>query len=174
VRDERAVELVGGAYSGTGGWVNGEGYDGSYGSFTARVALVDSGIYDGTGPGNHPDHQSRVVAQTDYYGEQGQDIADHGTAVAGIVAGNADAAAGGTGLRDSLGYLWGQGMAPAAQLLNARDVDGFRGFGTTAWSTISTWVETNGGHEMSNSWGTVSWDAYTSDSQEWDAIVRDA
>lgn len=86
--DEKAVEIVGGAYGGIGSYVNSLGYTGS----GITVAVLDSGIYDGTAPADHPDLISKVVDTVDYFNFQGQDFDDHGTPVAGIIAGDADAA----------------------------------------------------------------------------------
>jgi subtilisin family serine protease len=93
-------------------WLAGFGANGT----GSKIAIVDTGL-DAT----HPDLEGRVTGRIDYelpapvptpldVDEQG-----HGTHVAGIVAGNPDSE-GLQAFRDDLGFFFGLGVAPGAEL----------------------------------------------------------
>ena len=108
-RGEMSNQINAGNYGGTNrafpgylSWLNNIGLSGQ----GVIIANVDSGIDQ-----NHPDIANRMV--TCFGLTCGHNLAsDHGTHTAGIMAGD-----GTSGIVDSLGFLRGLGMAPAANLV---------------------------------------------------------
>ena len=103
-----------------------------------KVAVVDTGIDK-----NHPMLTGKVIAERDFSGSgSANDINSHGTHVAGIIAGTT--ANGGT-------Y---SGVAPEAQLLNAKVIADSTGFGSNLWiiSAID-WAVSSGADVISMSLG---------------------
>jgi subtilisin family serine protease len=89
-------------------WLAGLGLDGS----GVTVAVTDTGISQ-----LHPDVDDRVASRIDYSGTGSKDEEGHGTHVAGIIAG---APSGSTAIADPSGFLYGQGIAPGARLLDQK------------------------------------------------------
>lgn len=190
--DEIAVEIVGGAYSGTGAQVNFLGYNGT----GVIVGHTDSGLDDGDVTTMHPDLAGRVLGLTDYgdghedwpaawYGDNvAEDAFDsHGTAVAGIIAGN-----GAVGVTDNNGFLLGWGIAPQAYLLSQRifgdvgDQPGLRRIdkydyvlGDESYNNLVRELVMKDATVSQNSWGAIVEHApYQGQSPVYDGLTRDA
>jgi subtilisin family serine protease len=93
-------------------WLRTTGLDGS----GVKIALVDTGA-DAT----HPDLDDRIVQEINY--DLALPVADvdeqgHGTHVAGIIAGHPDGGPDAALYTDEDGFLYGQGVAPGAQIVN--------------------------------------------------------
>ncbi len=143
-----------------------------------RIAVVDTGI-DPT----HPDLDDRVVQEINYDPTPNQagdvDEVGHGTHVAGIVAGHPD---GPTALRDLEGLLYGQGIAPGAELVAMNGL-ALAGTADGAGSTISHLVPAfaldavkAGAFAMNGSWQTGEGEGvgYVEVARVVDGLVRDA
>lgn len=175
LEDEVTAQIVAGNYD-----AQNQPFPG-YASFLAQLdldgagvvfAITDSGIdYD------HPDVGPRIVGGQSYAGcppsPPGDSAANgHGTHLAGIVAGDAA-----TGRVDENGFLWGQGLAPAASLFAQNPLCPTR----TSWPPAGGWPELTkhpvlgGALGSNNSWqtGEGTDHGYQASEQVHDALVRD-
>jgi len=168
--DEIASRLVAGDGPPNQTLMQSLGYDGE----GVTVAVADSGLDSGEISFMHPDIQGRVTALF-YYGAPGQllDAADehsHGTHCAGIIAGN-----GATGETDENGFLYGLGVAPAANLIGQRIFDGAGGYAPPpSFEALTRDAKRAGADVGSNSWGDDTQGQYDISSMEFDSLVRDA
>ena len=152
-------------------WLTGLGVNGT----GVTVSICDTGV-DRNANNNtagHADLAGRQVAFVDYTnGGDTNDSDGHGTHVAGIAVGSA--ATGTTEVAAPNSFLWGQGVAPAAQFVTQN----YLGAGNTnpATTTLGRDAVTNGATVMNNSWtGTGSaGSGYTTGCAQWDRLVRDA
>ena len=150
-------------------WLEDRGLDGE----GVTVAVVDTGIQD-----LHPDLEGSVVETYNYAGSDG-DLYGHGTHVAGIIAGDPSGA--GPGFEDPNGFAYGQGVAPAAKLVNqntfgigghtipnSEDLDGFDVLTTDAWAA--------GARMWNGSWHTGEGNrvGYVPSARRIDELARDA
>ncbi len=168
--DEVSAEIVGGNWTagvpwgGPGSYVNYLGYDGQ----GVRVAVADTGISGGQGGVIHPD--LRVSDFFDYTPtENAADGHAHGTHCAGIIAGD-----GTTGRKDSDGYLYGMGVAPASELVAQKIFNDDGSWGYPNYSTMMADAYNAGATVSSNSWGGDSGGDYNIVCAEYDALVRDS
>ncbi|HET8821756.1 MAG TPA: S8 family serine peptidase, partial [Thermoleophilaceae bacterium] len=195
LRDERAAQIVAGNLSGTSptgpgylSFLAGEGFGSA--TFDFVIDVTDEGIDKGVLPppaGSHPDlfesgsasNPTRIAYQNDYTVDtNARDCGGHGTNVASIAAGynNAAGATGTTAVEDTSGFNYGLGVAPRAKLGASkifRCSDGaFDVAGSLTNLTAAAYAA--GARVSNNSWGADTGGAYTSDSQEYDSLVRDA
>jgi subtilisin family serine protease len=148
-------------------WLAETGFNGS----GSRVAVVDTGCDTNDNTTAHQDLRGRLTIihyplTPDAYGDPN----GHGTHVAGIIAGNAT-----IGATDENGFLYGQGVAPGANLLIQNAIAGpFPPDGS--WETLTRDAVRNQAFVSNNSW---YWDStpgigYTLVCREFDSFARDA
>ncbi len=179
--DEGTTQLLAGKHTsgvptpGYLDWLGTTGIDGR----GVRIAVVDSGV-----DRSHPDLDDRVVAEINYDEvphPPGGDIDElgHGTHVAGIVAGSPDVGAL-TALQDLDGFLYGMGVAPAAELVAINGL----GMQQTAGLLELTELIPSFARDAVRA-GAVAWNAswttgegagagYTASTRTVDSLVRDA
>ena len=140
------------------------------------VDITDSGCDRGTPESiGHPDLIGRVLYINNYTSEAlGNDIDGHGTINTSIV-GAMPPNPGSAGTLDTLGYLYGMGIAPGAKLAASRvfSASGWD-IGGSSLTQILTASHEGGADISSNSWGAGVFGEYNSESQEYDGIIRDA
>lgn len=184
--DERASQITAGELSDDGKQARGPGYltwlasRGLTSRFDFLIDVADSGLDRGSTSADklHQDFldssgQSRVTYARDYTSElDAGDTGGHGTINLSI-AGGATAAST-QGLRDSSGFNYGLGVAPFARLGSSKIFQSTGRFDLIEpYTKLISEAYRDGARVQSNSWGEVS-NAYTLDSQEYDARVRDA
>jgi hypothetical protein len=170
-------------------WLSGKGVS-NYTS-AVKVGMLDSGFDNGTTVSPHFDFRNAAgsfVETVDYTLRKLGTVADcygHGTAVAGVIAGNAGSAYG-TSTRDigsSFGdydYLMGLGIAPAIPLVTGRIFNYNAGSGTIHYEPepFTTIFPDLAGRQVkitNNSWNDTTLTnagRYTTDAQTLDRIVR--
>ena len=130
-------------------------------------------------PGGHQDlnnaqNTSRLAYACPTCGQSNaRDGYYHGTFVAALIAGD-PTQAGGTGLTDSNGFYWGMGLAPGARFGVQKIIaDGGSVCGTMNLTANVSNAFSRGARYQNNSWNFVD-TTYTSMSQEYDYLVRDA
>jgi subtilisin family serine protease len=189
--DERSAQIVAGAVSGDPLIPTGPGYLAFYNglgltssTFPFIVDVADEGIDVGLTTTDHADlHEggslaspSRIAYADDYTADSdARDCGGHGTINASIIGGFNS----GTGatLEDDLGFNYGLGVAPRARLGASkifRCGTGAFDLGSSTLTSISATAYGHGARVANHSWGANTGGAYTADSQEFDAIVRDA
>jgi hypothetical protein len=171
-------------------WLNSKGV-GNYAS-TLTVGILDSGFDNGTNVNPHFDFRTSsgsFVTVVDYTNLQQAPTSDcygHGTAVAGVISGNAGLTGITTTGRDigsSFGdynYLFGLGIAPGLPIVSGRTHNfnnGATRFGMDAqpWTTIYPDLAARNVRITSNSWNDVALanaGRYTADAQLLDRLVR--
>ncbi len=180
--DERQGVILSGAHNGI--LPNGPGYKtwldqriDSQSLAQIRVDVTDSGCDRGT-PASvaHPDLVGRIAVINNYTGQSvGNDVDGHGTLNVGIVGGYPPSGDTGSGLLDDSGYLYGAGIAPGASLACSRIFDAAEwDIGSHTLTDIVKGSYEGGSLISSNSWGSPDEGQYTAESQEYDALVRDA
>ena len=173
LHDERGAQIVAGNLSGN--VPSGPGYDawlaakGFGAPFGFAIDVTDSGLDRGVPTPVHPDLLGRVGYARDYTADpDATDCGGHGTNVASIAAGN------GTNTEDSLGYEYGLGVAPYAQI-GASKIFRCNGVpGSVNYATLTNDAYTSGARISNNSWGISNFGGYHAASQAYDALVRDA
>ena len=161
-------------------WLAAHGFTGA--TFEFGIDFADSGLDTGVigATTMHPvflgpDGQSRVAYAVNYAAGGSQDPGDfygHGTLNASIAAGNTPNEA--ASLADSDGYRYGLGIAPFARLGSSKIFNSGASITLAAsYTEIALHAYRNGMRVSSNSWGAAAND-YTVESQEYDALVRDA
>ncbi len=151
-------------------WLGTLGYNGN----GVTWAVIDSGV-DLT----HPDLASRIAGGVTYPGcpaggGPGDDNASggHGTHVAGIIAGTAA-----TGILDTNGFLYGQGVAPGVRIFaqNPICVGSVPWPPTGGWQVLSKDALLGGASGGNGSWtsGESGGTSYTAAARTWDQIIRD-
>ncbi|HQL78410.1 MAG TPA: S8 family serine peptidase, partial [Verrucomicrobiota bacterium] len=190
-RDERqgqilAGNLTGGLPSSPGylDWLVNKGFTAD--QFAASgfgVDVSDSGIDNGTTSPNHPNlhalgdpaQPARVLYNrlvgTPNSGSTLQGCDGHGNLNSHIIAGYNDLS--GFPHTDSLGYHYGLGIAPFVRVGSSVIFDPDY-FTNPDYSELQSRAYQDGARVSCNSWGSRSYGAYTSDSQAYDALVRDA
>ncbi len=146
------------------------------------VAIVDDGVDNGTTLSlatefyrlGNPGLDSRLAFAVKPPGSFGLSLLGedgHGTLNASIAGGYNTGV--GALMEDASGYNFGLGIAPYGRLANVRlfSPDFDPGFGDA--SMVADYY-TRGARISSNSWGSNAAGAYTTDSQEYDALTRDA
>lgn len=146
------------------------------------VDVTDDGIDNGTTTPLHPDFYTfgntaradRLIYNYNWTTDASADgVAGHGNINASIVGGYNDKT--GFPYEDGNGYNYGLGINPLGRLAGSKV---FKNAG--GWDAQGTYTElisntyALGARISSNSWGAPVGGAYTSDSQEYDALVRDA
>jgi subtilisin-like proprotein convertase family protein len=187
--DERAAQVVagnllpGGAPSADPSyldWLAGEGF--GAGTINHTIDIADQGLDNGDAVDPaHPDfYENGAMPGTDrvryarnWTGDpDARDCGGHGTNVASIAAGFGTT---GAGRQDDAGFRYGMGVSPRAQVGASKifDCSGRLGFfGSLEEPTSAAY---DGDARISNnSWGFSDSGRYTVDSQEYDALVRDA
>jgi subtilisin-like proprotein convertase family protein len=183
--DERAAQIVAGnltsgAPSGPGylGWLSGKGFPSTTFDFT--IDVTDEGLDNGSAPWHSDFYEdgtgsgaSRVDYATDYTSDPtARDCGGHGTNVASIAAGYGTT---GSGREDGAGFKHGIGVAPRA-LIGASKIFNCAGqfdyFGSFTDMVSDAYAA--GARISNNSWGFSDRGSYSIDSQEYDALVRDA
>jgi subtilisin-like proprotein convertase family protein len=192
--DERAAQIVGGNLtgdvpSGTGylSFLSGEGFPAA--SFDFVIDITDEGLDNGQVPSAHPDffasgnaaNPTRIAYQHNFTSDtDARDCGGHGTNVASIAAGYNDGtdSSGSDAVEDASGFNYGLGIAPRAKVGASkifRCSNQFQVNGGLAGLTSSAYA--SGARISSNSWGSggiAAFGAYSSDSQLYDSLVRDA
>ena len=190
-RDERQGQILAGNL--TGGLPNGPGYLAWLASkgFTAAqfaasgfgVDVSDSGIDNGTTSPNHPNlHVLGDAAQpgrvlynrlvgTPNSGSTIQGCDGHGNLNSHIIAGYNNLS--GFPHTDSLSYHYGLGIAPFVRVGSSVIFDP-NYFTDPDYAELQSRAYNDGARISCNSWGADVGGAYNSDSQAYDALVRDA
>ncbi len=190
--DEKAAQIVAGnviAPSAVGssdylGWLSGNGFGPS--TFGFAIDVTDEGLDNGsaTSPG-HPDFYvsgnkpgaDRVAYAHDYTDDgSAEDCGGHGTNVASIAAGYNDEPGPSNDYNDGSDYNYGLGVAPQVQVGSSKIFacsGAFApGFSPTA---VADAAYAAGARISNNSWSNSNdLGGYNVDSQEYDALVRDA
>jgi serine protease AprX len=151
------VDGTNAAFPGYTTWLSGVGLDGT----GVVMANVDGGVQD-----THPDLVNRFISCSGTTCSSTSD--SHGTHTAGIMA-----ADGSSGTADSNGFLRGQGMAPAANLVEQVYSPHYQNPGGMLLLIQDSFA--NGAVLSSNSWGPAgSPQGYDNDTLQVDQGVRDA
>jgi hypothetical protein len=187
---ERQAQIVAGNISGNGlvgpgylAWLASQGF--TQAQFTASgfaVDVSDSGLDDGTTSPNHfglyvsgvRPGTSRVIYNrlegTANSGSTLKGCDGHGTINSHIIGGYCDLS--GTPFADASGYHYGLGIAPFVKLGSSVVFDPST-FTSPNYANLQSRAYNSGARISSNSWGGSS-SSYTTDSQAYDALVRDA
>jgi hypothetical protein len=184
MQDERAGVITAGALDATGKrpdapgyleWLAAHGFTGE--PFDFGIDFTDSGLDTGiAGDARaHPDFGDRIAYAVNFIDGPNRDPGDfygHGTLNASIAVGH------NAGVdfpsADSDGFRYGLGIAPFARVGSSKIFDRGDGiFVLGTYTDIATHAYRNGMRVSSNSWGAPA-NRYTVESQEYDAIVRDA
>lgn len=148
------------------------------------VGICDSGVDTNDNATLHPDLKGRMTFFVDRTG--GKTLIDgwmeidpntklpvvaggHGTHVAGIAVGNAA-----TGVKDSNGFLLGQGIAPAASFGVTNPIDTPGSTGTDPFKDLAQLMAQKGVRVMNNSWSHGGAKGYSAKVADIDRAVRDA
>jgi subtilisin-like proprotein convertase family protein len=187
--DERAAQIVAGNVigsvpSGPGylGWHDAAGFTAPFGF---SIDVTDDGLDNGSDMApDHPDFYvdgdgaglDRVTYAEDYTSDpDATDCGGHGTNVASIAAGYG--AGSGAANQDAQGFKYGMGVAPRA-LIGASKVFNCAGqfdlLPGTTFTDLTSAAYRAGARISNNSWGISDQGEYGPDSQEYDALVRDA
>jgi subtilisin-like proprotein convertase family protein len=190
LRDEVADQIVAGNLAGTGPVVPaGPGYLAFYdslglgtGTFPFVVDVTDEGIDVGSTTTDHADfhaggniaNPTRIAYADDFTSDpDARDCGGHGTINASIIAGFNSGT--GADVEDAGGFNYGLGVTPRAQFGASKIFRCDGAFGLTGTLTALTSSAYGKGARISNnSWGADTGGAYVADSQEFDAVVRDA
>ena len=157
-------------------------------TFDFAIDVTDEGLDGGVSPPAHSDFRiqgsgvgaSRVAYLRNYSSDSGVDAAKdcggHGTNVASIAAGYNSA--GGLTAEEASGFNYGLGVAPFA-LVGASKIFTCAGAFAGGWTpgTLASNAYGDSARISNNSWGTkglTSWGDYSTRSQQYDAVVRDA
>jgi subtilisin-like proprotein convertase family protein len=187
--DERASQIVagnllpGGALSGPGylDWLASEGF--GAGTFVHTIDVTDQGFDNGIDPPQHPDFYvnglapgtDRVSYADNWTGDpDARDCGGHGTNVASIAAGFGTA---GADRQDGAGFRYGMGVSPRARIGASKVFTCSGDFGlnpSDTFSDVASGAYAQGARISNNSWGFRDFGEYSVDSQEYDALVRDA
>jgi subtilisin family serine protease len=189
--DEIADQVVAGALTGSDPLVpSGPGYLASHEAlglgtapFPFVVDVTDEGIDQGTITTDLADLRtdgsiaspSRIAYVDDYTTDpDARDCGGHGTINASIIGGFNSGT--GAAVEDAQGFNYGLGVAPRVQLGGSKIfVCGSGAFNLTGTFTgLTSSAYGNGARIANNSWGADVAGAYDADSQEFDALVRDA
>jgi hypothetical protein len=147
------------------------------------VDVTDDGIDNGTATPLHPDFWTfgitgtidRLVYNINWTADAAANgVAGHGNINASIVAGYNNRT--GFPYEDGNGYNYGLGVNPFGQVAGSKV---FRNSGTwdlpgNNYTALISRTYALGGRISSNSWGAANGGAYTTASQTYDALVRDA
>jgi subtilisin family serine protease len=142
------------------------------------VQVMDDGLSRGSdtnAPGTaHPDIVGKIAGIDNATGDpQGNSVAGHGHINASIIAGSPLA---GGGRADIDGYLLGQGVAPGASIFATKifnNTSSFEIIGRSFRDLVRV-ASQAGAMISSNSWGASVNGEYTSESQLFDSMTRDA
>ena len=177
--DERASQIIAGNYAfgvpgaGYHAWLAALGADGT----GVTVAVADSGFDTGIASTIHEDVRNRTGFATAIC-PNSRDRDGHGTNTGSITLGDPRLPIG-TGIQDGLGFYWGTGGAPGANLWVQKALND--GDCTTSYAgepnVLAADAYTVGGARIgNNSWtdGATPGNGYTANCAVWDARVRDA
>ena len=161
----RSIDGSGTVLTGYAGWLDAAGYDGS----GVVVGVVDAGIDE-----NHVDLSGRMSPCLGTEGSCTGAAGDHGTHVAGAIAGTAA-----SGITNSAGFLRGQGVAPGAAMVNQdyRPFTDLSGDGMVSQGMLRIFRDSaiSGALLTNNSWGpSGSPQGYDIPTMQVDYITRDA
>lgn len=187
-QDERQAQICAGNLAGTPGylaWLAGKGF--TQAQFTASgfiVDISDSGIDNGTTTPGHfalyAAGNSSLASRVAYnrlegvpnFGSSIQGCDGHGTLNTHIVAGY-DAAPAGFPHTDAGGFYYGLGICPFVKVGSSVIFDP-NTFTNPSYENLMARAYRDGARISNNSWGVASGAGYNSDSQLYDALVRDA
>jgi subtilisin-like proprotein convertase family protein len=185
--DERAAQIVAGnvlasgAPSGPGylAWLAGQGFGAD--TFPHTIDVTDQGLDNGSDSApDHPDFYEngstsapdRVSYATNWTADpDARDCGGHGTNVASIAAGF------GAGGLDNDGFSYGMGISPRARVGASKIFTCTGAFGlglSDTFSDVASSAYAQGARISNNSWGFSDLGDYSVESQEFDALVRDA
>jgi hypothetical protein len=161
-------------------WLASHGFGGQ--TFDFGIDVMDTGLDRGAvdDPRMHPDLRDQAGASRIAYARSyvefnlPGDQAGHGTLNATIAAGYATGA--GDGYQDAEGYRYGLGVAPFVRVGGSKILDDGGSTGlrlSDSFNGIAAYAYSRGMRISTNSWG-LAGNRYTTESQEFDAIVRDA
>ncbi|MBI1850852.1 MAG: proprotein convertase P-domain-containing protein [Planctomycetes bacterium] len=185
--DERQGQIMAGSLDATGtapsapgylAFVNGKGFTSNF-AFTVDVA--DDGFDKGSTTDVNVEFKdvagnSRATYvfnyTTDALGDGG---AGHGNCNCSIVGGFNDTQ-GNSAFEDAGGYQYGLGIAPYARIGMSKIFSNAGAFTSSSYSTLIASAYNAGARISSNSWGLngAGANAYTTDSRQYDILVRDA
>ncbi len=189
--DERQAQIVAGNITGNVpanpgylAWLTTNGF--TQAQFTASgfaVDVSDSGIDDGTTTPNHfglyvdgsLSNSSRVIYNrlegTPHSGSTLKGCDGHGTLNTHVIAGYDDLKS--FPFLDSSGFHYGLGICPFVNVGSSVIFDPDT-FTSPNYSTLQSAAYNNGARISNNSWGANTAGGYDTDSQSYDALVRDA
>jgi PKD repeat protein len=190
--DERQDQIVAGQLNGTApgapgylAWLAGKGFSQAQFAISGfAVDVSDSGIDNGTTAPGHfglyvggdSSQASRVIYNrlvgTPNSGSTIQGCDGHGTLNTHIIAGYNDEAAG-FPHTDSGGFHYGLGICPFVSLGSSVIFDSDN-FTFPNYTALHSQAYHDGARISNNSWGANTSGAYNTDSQQYDALVRDA
>ena len=187
--DERASQIVAGNLLPSGvptgpgylDWLASKGF--GAGTFVHTIDVTDQGFDNGVDPPQHPDfYENGVAPGTDrvsyarnWTGDpDARDCGGHGTNVASIAAGFGTT---GADRQDAAGFRYGMGVSPRARIGASKIFTCTGQFGLSpadTFSDVAFAAYTQNARISNNSWGNSDLGLYSADSQEYDALVRDA
>ncbi|MBI3845533.1 MAG: HYR domain-containing protein, partial [Planctomycetes bacterium] len=186
--DERQGQIMAGNLDGTGtqpsapgylAFLNGKGFTSN---FPFSVDVADDGFDRGSTSDVHQDFKdasnvSRASYVLNYSTDpSGDGGGGHGTINAAIVGGFNDTQ-GNSAFEDAGGYQYGLGIAPYVLLGHTKLFNNAGSFTSTSYATMIQNAYNAGARISSNSWGLTGLPAanrYTTDSRQYDILVRDA
>lgn len=184
-RGERAAQVTAGNLTPEGSCATGGGTYATWlgslglGGDGLIVQVMDDGLSKGIATNEpdtaHPDILGRIAgidnATSDATGDGG---AGHGHINASIIMGQPKVT--GQTIADADGFLFGQGVAPDAWVWATKIFTNSGPFdiGSQTFTDLAARASRGGAVLSSNSWGTDSYGDYDIDSQEFDALTRDA
>lgn len=143
--------------------------------FGFAVDVTDSGIDEGTTSPVHPDLAGRVVYADDFTTDgDAADCSGHGTLNAGVAGGSNTSSTADD--EDAEGFNYDLGIAPRVQVGGSKIFNCAGDFDLVSSSTdLTASAYAKGARISNNSWGCGGCaGTYNADSQEYDALVRDA
>lgn len=165
-------------------WLASKGFPTTPASYPI-VAVVDDGIDDGSVTPLHADfyelgsktNPDRLIFNANCTADASANgVGGHGNLNAGVVAGYNNTSS--SPNEDANGYQYGLGISPYSRVAGVKIFDSAGYFDISAcddsYEGIIASAYNNGAQITNNSWGAHSYGAYTSSSQAFDALTRDA
>ena len=189
--DERASQIVAGNVTSTHqplsspdylSWHDGRGF--GPGTFDFAIDFTDEGLDNGSAA--DPDHSdfyvngnagqaSRIAYMNNHSSTASmEDCGGHGTNVASIAAGYGTTGAGRVETTPNPPFRYGMGVAPRAQIGASKMFSCGQFALDDTFTDIASEAVADDAAISNNSWGNGDAGAYSTDSREFDALVRDA